>query len=229
MTTAVFRALCCAAAAIACGGGAATAPAPVPTPVRTPAPTARYDVVFEAGWHEATHAVPPDPHFSRLIGGTHSEAVRFWEEGALASEGIRRMAEIGAQAPLDEEIVAAIAAGTAERLIAGREQPANPGATRMEFEISRGFPLVTLVTMIAPSPDWFVGVSAFPLFAGGDWVATAEAPLGPWDAGTDSGATFVAADRPTRPRQPIARIVTPPLAEDGVARPLGRFVFRRLS
>jgi hypothetical protein len=230
MTTGFLRALFCAAAAGACGGGGApTAPVPVPTPVPTPAPIARYEVVFEAGWHETTHAVPPNPHFSRLIGGTHGDRVRFWEEGGIASEGMKRMAEIGAQAPLDEEVLAAVVAGTAEHLIAGREQPENPGVTRMEIEVSRAFPLVTLVTMIAPSPDWFVGVSGLALFAAGDWVAEAEVPLVPWDAGTDSGATFVAADRPTRPRQPIARIVTPPLAEGGVARPLGRFVFRRLS
>ena len=214
----------------ACGGGTVTGPAAVPpSPIPAPAATARYEVVFDANWHETTHAVPPNPHFSRLIGGTHDGRVAFWAEGGIASEGIKRMAEIGAQAPLDEEVLAAVAAGTAQHLLAGREQPANPGTTRLEFEIGRAHPLVTLVTMVAPSPDWFVGVSGLPLFESGDWVREKEVPLLPWDAGTDSGASFLAADRPTRPRQPIARIAGPPLVEAGVPRPLGRFVFRRIG
>jgi hypothetical protein len=186
-------------------------------------------VVFDATWHESTHAVPPNPHFSGLIGGTHGEGVRFWTEGEPASEGMKRMAEIGAQSPLDQEVIAAMAAQTAEHLLAGGNLPGSPGSTQLEFEVSREFPLVTLVTMIAPSPDWFVGVSALSLFENGDWVGEKEVALAPWDAGTDSGASFTSADRPSRPRQPISRITTPPLAEAGLAAPLGRFTFRRIS
>ena len=226
-----FAAAALAVLAAACGSGTATAPAapPLPSPSPTPPAVARYEVVFDANWHETTHAVPPNPHFSRLIGGTHDARASFWAEGAIASEGIKRMAEIGAQAPLDEEVLAAVAAGTAQHLLAGREQPANPGASRLEFEVGRDHPLVTLVTMVAPSPDWFVGVSGLPLFENGSWVAAKEVALVPWDAGTDSGTSFLAADRVTRPRQPIARITGPPLVEGAVPRPLGRFVFRRIG
>ena len=95
--------------------------------------------------------------------------------------------------------------------------------------MSQDHPLVTLVTKAGPSPDWFVGVSALNLLDNGDWAREKEVPLIAWDAGTDSGVNFTSADRPTRPRQPIARITTPPLASDGVVPPLGRFTFRRLS
>lgn len=212
----------------ACGGAGTTAPNAIPTPSPTPAPRARYLVVFDATWHESTHAVPSNPHFSGLIGGTHRDAVRFWEEGRLASEGIKRMAELGAKSPLDEEVIAAMAAGTAEHLLSGDNLRGSPGSTQFEFEVSREYPLVTLVTMVAPSPDWFVGVSALSLFENGDWVREKEVALTPWDAGTDSGVTFLSADRPTRPRQPITRITTPPLAAAGVAAPMGRFTFRRI-
>ena len=221
----------CACVMVAACGGATTAPDAIPSPVPSASPAAaraRYVVVFDATWHETTHAVPPNPHFSGLIGGTHGDAVRFWEEGGIASEGMKRMAEIGAQSPLDEEVVAAMAVGTAEALLAGENLRGSPGSTRLEFEVSLDYPLVTLVTMVAPSPDWFVGVSALSLFENGDWVREKEVALTPWDAGTDSGVTFVSADRPTRPRQAIARITTAPLAVNGVAAPLGRFTFRRL-
>ena len=227
------RGIVLAAAAVLAGcngtGESALAPAPVPTPNAAPPATARYVVAFDATWHESTHAVPPNPHFSGLIGGTHRDAVRFWEEGALASEGIKRMAEIGAKSPFDAEVIAAIAAGTAEHLLSGENLRGSPGSTQFELEVSRDYPLVTLVTMVAPSPDWFVGVSALALFENGDWVREKEVSLVPWDAGTDSGVTFLSRDRPTQPRQPIARITTPPLAASGMAAPLGRFTFRRIS
>ena len=40
----------------------------------------------------------------------------------------------------------------------------------VEFQIGRDHPLVTLVAMIAPSPDWFVGVHDLGLIESGDWV-----------------------------------------------------------
>lgn len=51
----------------------------------------------------------------------------------------------------------------------------------------------------------------------------------PWDAGTDSGATFSSPDQNTNPRQPISRILTPPLGLGGLAAPLGSFIFRRVG
>ncbi|HET7746256.1 MAG TPA: hypothetical protein VFM29_03080, partial [Vicinamibacteria bacterium] len=132
----------------ACGGStrspsAVTPPAPSPTPVAPLA--ARYVVTFEATWSAATHPrdFPRSPHFSGLIGGTHRAAVRFWEPGALASEGIKLMAERGRQTPLDLEVGAAIAAGTAQHVLAGGDVPRSPGAVSLEFEITRDFPLVT--------------------------------------------------------------------------------------
>ena len=48
------------------------------------------------------------------------------------------------------------------------------------LDISQDHPLVTLVTMVAPSPDWFVGVSAMALFENGQWIPTREVLLVPW-------------------------------------------------
>lgn len=77
-------------------GSTPSKPSAVPTVAPTPEPSARYQVTFQATWSAATHAVPPDPHFSRLIGGTHNASVRFWGAGLMASDGIEAMAERGA-------------------------------------------------------------------------------------------------------------------------------------
>lgn len=180
----------------------------------------RYQATFDATWSAATHpqAFPANPHFSGLIGGTHNEQVVFWEEGALASPGIKRMAELGAKSPLDAEVNAAIAAGTAYSLISGGGIGLSPGGVSVEFEIAPAHHQVTLVSMIAPSPDWFVGVGGLSLRDNGRWLQEVVVELDPYDAGTDSGATYSAPNQPTIPPEPIANIKdvfpfngTPPL------------------
>ena len=54
--------------------------------------------------------------------------------------------------------------------------------------------------MLAPSPDWFVGVSALSLLAeDGAWKEREQVMLRLYDAGTDDGATFTAAERQQQP------------------------------
>lgn len=223
------------ALAAGCGGSStSTQPAPVPTPGATPTPSvgnARYRVTFEAAWSAGTHptSFPGNPHFSPLIGGTHSTRVVFWEPGDTATAGIEAMAEQGSTSPLDAEIQAAIAGGTAEGLIQGEGISPSPGSTSLEFTIGPEHPLVTLVSMVAPSPDWFVGVHGMSLLEGGDWVGERTVTLEPYDAGTDGGRTYKAPDADTMPREPIRRIEEPPLASAGSVAPLGTFTFVRLS
>lgn len=224
-----------------CSTDVPTAPSPQPAETTSPAsptpPTgatatsARYRVVFQGTWSGATHPVdfPSSPHFSPLVGGTHNLAAVFWREGVPASTGIKDMAERGRTTPLDQEIASAIAAGTAEHVFLGGEIDRSPGSVSLEFEIGQTYPFVTLVSMIAPSPDWFVGVSALPLFENGRWLDERRIDLIPWDAGTDSGTTFTSPDVVTTPPQPVSRIVTAPLTPGGRVTPLGTFTFTRLQ
>ena len=207
-----------------------TPSAPAPPSAQAPT-TARYRVTFEATWSAPTHPqdFPSGAHFSGLIGGTHNASVTFWQEGALATDGIKNMSELGSKTPLDQEVTTAIASGTAEHLLSGGGIALSPGSVTLEFEITQAYPLVTLVSMIAPSPDWFVGVSRLPLFENGQWADERRIDLVPWDAGTDSGVTFTSPDLATIPRQPISRILSAPLSPAGRVTPMGTFRFTRLA
>ena len=207
-------------------------PPPSPSPVSpTPATTARYRVVFESTWSQATHPhdFPGNAHFSGLIGGTHRSAVSFWTPGAPASAGIQSMAERGSKVQLQEEVERAIAAGTARQVLSGDALAASPGSISMEFGVSQEHPLVTLVTMVAPSPDWFVGVGGLALFDNGDWKREVAVELFAYDAGTDSGITYASPDEQTRPRQNITRIMGFPLLNGASVLPVGTFRFLRLD
>ena len=116
------------------------------------------------------------------------------------------MSEEGSVSPLDDEIAAAQSAGIADTLIRGGGLPVSPGTESVEFDVTSPFPFLTLVTMVAPSPDWFVGVSGVPLFANGQWLNEVVYELFPWDAGTDSGATYESDDADIMPQAPISLI-----------------------
>jgi hypothetical protein len=202
-----------------------TAGCPLPSDMQT-----RYIAIFESDWSESTHpeAFPFNPHFSPMIGATHRSTTSFWQPGMLASEGIKRMAEEGSQSPLDGEIAAAQASGEAEFLFRGGGLSPTPGLETVEFDVTSAFPYVTLVTMVAPSPDWFVGVSGLPLIANGEWRSEVVIDLRPWDAGTDSGEIYDSVDADTVPPAPISALEGAPVLVNGSVPPFGRFIFRRL-
>ena len=143
-----------------------------------PDDSARYRVEFIASWSEATHPHPggefpaASAHFSPLIGAVHNSDVAFWATGELASVGIEQMAETGATGLLTGEILTAIDDGSALAVVGGAGA-VSPGSTVIgEVNISAGYPLVTFVTMIAPSPDWFVGISGESLLSvDGQWAS----------------------------------------------------------
>lgn len=207
----------------------APAPADPPSVAPNPDATARYIVTFESTWSAGTHPnmFPPNPHFSGLIGATHRTGFRLWAIDAIASNGIEAMAEEGSKTPLDMEIQRAIDDGDAEILLSGDGIDLSPDSVSLELEVSLEYPAVDLVSMLAPSPDWFVGVSDLSLLENGDWVQELVVELHAYDAGTDSGVTYAARDRDTVPREPIARLDGPPLASNGTVPPVGTFTFRR--
>ncbi|MGI9428760.1 MAG: spondin domain-containing protein [Bythopirellula sp.] len=191
---------------------------------------ATYQLDFAATWSAATHGTgyPASAHFSPLIGITHGHSVSFWESGGIASPGIEHMAETGSTSILRSEIVAA----TGRNNFLSTGTLFSPTATSFEFDIAASESLITLVTMVAPSPDWFVGVSGLDLRPGGSWLASHVADLFVYDAGTDSGPDFRSQNADITPHQPIARLANHPVSHagggSGAPLALGTFTFTLL-
>lgn len=193
--------------------------------------TVTYRVTFDATWSEETHPqdFPPNPHFSGLVGATHGASVALWRPGELASEGIESMAETGSKTALIAEAEALIAGGQAEFVLSGSGITVSPGAVSLDFEVSQAFSHVSLVSMVAPSPDWFVGVHGLDLYEGGVWVAERVVDLYVYDSGTDSGATYLAPDEDTQPPEPVVQHTDPPFLVGGEVPPVGTFTFTLLG
>ncbi|MFG0258858.1 MAG: spondin domain-containing protein [Phycisphaerales bacterium JB041] len=190
---------------------------------------ATYRVDFDAAWSADNHPLdfPNNPHFSGLIGGTHHAGVHFWQEGALASPGIESMAETGSKSALTAEVNAAIGTGEAEYLLSGPGLGNSPGTVSMTFQVSASHPLASIVTMIAPSPDWFVGVDSQPLALAGVWQDQVVVSLAPYDSGTDSGTSYNSLNQDTQPPEPIYNL-SDEYPFEGTP-PLGTFTFTLLS
>ncbi|MDO7854758.1 spondin domain-containing protein [Hymenobacter convexus] len=201
----------------------------LPTPAAGPA---LYRVTFEATWSASTHAnFPAGAHFSNVIGASHAAEGLLFRPGQAASLGIKDMAERGNNTALRAEIAALQRSGMAFRMLEASYFN-SPGSVADTIRLDAAHPRLSLVTMIAPSPDWFVALEDENLLdaATGQWVAQRRVPARAYDAGTDSGPTFTAPDQPTLPAGVVAPLLLPPAtgtAPDGP--PLGTWLLERLK
>ena len=196
-----------------------------------PETNARYKLTFNASWSAQTHPneFPSSAHFSGLIGMTHNGNSILFAKGEIASIGIKNMAETGSKSPLETEIQDFISNGTGNALISGGGINPLPGEVSLEFDITTSNSMVSVVSMLAPSPDWFIAVSSVNLIENNKWVSSKTITVDIYDAGTDDGVTFLSPDKSTIPRVSIFEITTPPLAVNNVAAPLGSITFTKIE
>lgn len=193
--------------------------------------SARYKLTFNATWSAQTHPIdfPSSAHFSGLIGMTHNKNVNLFTNGTLASDGIKNMAETGSKNPLESEIQNFISLGTGGNLISGGGINSSPGEISLEFNINSSHSLVSIVSMLAPSPDWFIGVSNIDLIENENWVTNKTISVDIYDAGTDDGSTFTSQNLPSNPKVNILEITTPPLATNNIVASLGKITFTKID
>lgn len=175
---------------------------------------AKYQLIFEGLWSNQTH--PKDfpfslwlTHFSDVIGASHEHNFSFWGEGQLASDGLRQVAEWGSVRGMEAELRAQSKHLRTLIKAAGLWYPRVNTNTTSTFRVDQRHPLVSVVSMLGPSPDWIVGVSGLNLCNRDcTWLDQTIIDLYPWDAGTDSGITYMSPNSPTVPQEKIHHITT---------------------
>ena len=169
---------------------------------------ATYSVTFRGSWTTAVTSggLPGGAHFTTLVGGVHNAGVTFLRDGGRATAGVEFMAELGGTSTLASEVRAAEPDALSVLLGSGNIGPTG-SSTIDSVTLTTDHPRVTLLTMIAPSPDWFVGVSGLSLLdAQGEWMASLAVNLYPWDAGTEEGNEFSLSNPATSPQEVITSI-----------------------
>lgn len=170
--------------------------------------TYRMTVVNEWTEDQFPAAYPDNAHWAMLGGGTHSPDQSFWQLGALASSQIETMAEGGNVTSLRSQIISGGGSGLLWNYWWCYE--GNPsgacGSTAVEFTLDSERSAVTLTSMIAPSPDWFIGTQGLNLYINDAWINTLTIPLAMYDAGTEQGAIPSGSNPPSSPVEPISYI-----------------------
>ena len=194
----------------------------------TPAPdtTARYRMTFVNTWsttNPAGYTFPGSAHYTTFAGATHNDSLSMWKTGDLATPGMEQLAELGGTFMAQNEITAAITAGSADQSLSFPGFfPPGVNQVVFEFDVNLSHSKVSFASMVAPSPDWFVGVSAVDLLASGDWADTLTLPATVYDAGTETGAGFSLGNPAESPHKPIT-VYAP------FTLPFGAFTFERIA
>lgn len=191
--------------------------------------TGKYKLTFNATWSSSTHPndFPSNPHFSGLIGMTHNADIKLFEVDKKATDGIKNMAETGGKSPLSDEIDQLITEKKAKSRISGGVIGRSPGSVELEFTIEKSHSLVSVVSMIAPSPDWLIAVRDVELYEEGKWISSKIVELGVYDAGTDAGINFTSPNKGETGT--IKKITTPPLAINGKVKSMGTITFKKTN
>lgn len=189
----------------------------------------KYKLTFNATWSSFSHPndFPSNPHFSGLIGMTHNAEVQLFGVEKKATTGIKNMAETGSKSPLSDEIDAWISEKKAKSRISGGGIGRSPGSVELEFTIEKSHSLVSVVSMIAPSPDWFIAVREVELYEKDKWITDKTVEVGAYDAGTDAGVNFTSPNKDETGS--IKRITTPPLAVNGKVKSMGTVTFKKIN
>ena len=154
-----------------------------------------YTVTFTSLWNATDHvSVPGNAHFSPLVVSVHNSNHSLFTVGSQASVGLESVAESGSTAGINAELEAEVSAG---RVLRSKEAIPNfffgPGDTVRTFEVSvnKNFPLVSFVSMIAPSPDWMVGQDGVELYTDAEGFVddTGVINLFAYDGGTEGADT----------------------------------------
>ena len=194
--------------------------------------TALYEIRVERTWSESTHPrdYPGDAaHFSPGIGATHGKAYRMFSAGGIATPGLETLSQKGRTAPFDMEV-----AGAQDKGVVGTVFMLAPirvvnGESSAQFKADDEHPMVSFAQMVAPSPDWFTGVTAIELKRDGRWIDAETLPLYAWDSGTNAATTYLAPKVAIDPFVPTSINASPIFVHDGKPVPVGKVTLKKIS
>ncbi|PXF44893.1 Spondin-1 [Gracilariopsis chorda] len=163
--------------------------------------------------------------FSPLAGASHSNRISFFTIRGFASPQVEQIAETGQNGRFVRLARNLKYSRRGVLSVSAANGPTMPGnTTTLYFFVDCAHPFITMLGMIAPSPDWIVQLNNRPLIRDGEFISGENGTLIAYDTGTDDGREFTSPvdaslDMPTEPQQNIA-----PLVEDETDRFEGRIV-----
>ncbi len=199
--------------------------------IAPPAEQANYKVKLRLQWVSPNFAIPANAHFTSFIGMIQQPDTFLWAPNGLATVGLEFVAEVGSNSRLNNEIDSIIARGKALSRF-GILPPAIAGGIDTIFSFTLQHSCISFASMIAPSPDWFVGLNQYNLLKNNAWINDITVPLYLYDAGTEDGDVFGYNNPASSPLQPVhlltATAATVLANGNAVLAPIGSIRFTKL-
>lgn len=184
--------------------------------------TATYRLTFQGLWNRTTHPKdwpvknPNLLHWTNPIGASHSPSYAIYSIGQPASAGVQSICAYG-----DTTIMRQALSLAASKSEGSANAPTGSSSATTEVSplfslistpgmwgedvlmesrttlvsVNRTHPLVSMLTMLGPSPDWCTGFSGQSLCQYDcTWIDNMTLHLYPWDAGIRNGDTYMPKD-----------------------------------
>ena len=168
---------------------------------------ASYKIVVTLNWISPKFGVPAGAHVTALTGMVHNKDTFLWMPAKFATAGLEDVAEIGNNAKMNVELDAILLSNKALSKFS-IPPPSVTGMVEMDLTFNTNYPYISFASMIAPSPDWFMGIHDFSLLNNKTWINDTTVNLVVYDAGTEQGDVFGYNNPETIPQQTIS-LLTP--------------------
>ena len=190
---------------------------------------------------------PSDAHWSWPMLVSHNENYEMWSPGSFATLGVEKVAEVRyvlrsilkmsfleipdtivakrfrlyEQTGSTHDIINEIqGAGSATGDYVRGRVTFNSDTQEQTFDsiiMSSNVPLLSTITMIADSPDWFSGFYDFNTVAeSGFWYRSFAIDTYPWDAGTEKGKKYKLNNQAEDPHLPIIQFTVDTVPSNGI-------------
>ena len=130
--------------------------------ISPPAAEALYKIELKLQWASPAFTIPVNAHFTAFAGMIHHKDSFLWAPNGLATLGLENVAEVGNPAQLNAEMDAIISKGRALYKFE-IPPPGITGTIDTSFRFNLEHSCISFASMIAPSPDWFVGMNQYNL------------------------------------------------------------------
>ena len=169
---------------------------------------ATYKVTVSGKWKLPEFSIPTNVHFTSLVGMIHNNNSYLFRPGSNATLGVERQAEDGNGIPLLAEIDTLISQKKAAASSIIFTLPYNADVSTFIYANS-SYSIYSCMSMIAPTPDWFIGLHDFNLLRNGQWISDTTVNMFVYDAGTEDGDVFNQSGASTTPQQPVTLLTAP--------------------
>jgi hypothetical protein len=164
-----------------------------------------------------------------MIGASHNARYTIFAVGRKPTRGLERLSEEGKHSPLNDEIDKAVEQGNALMKFESGGLKNWKDSMVATVRVDPAHPLVDVVNMVVPSPDWFTGATNVSLIENGAWARTRRVVLYAYDSGGDDGTTYKAPDKDANPKKATTRNTNRHFVVHGQPQPVAVLMFVRKS